>query len=324
LGTNKAYGPLFAGMLVSAQLLAAEDPARCASEIAALARAALEKSGNVDAQMALGVKRLRCGQPAEALEPFRIAIQLSPASSSAYFYLGVSLLALDRDEEARNAFKRMAAVTPPDEEQLYLLLRGYSKLSSELLERLHDVAPGSYRLMQAEGEYFDAQNRPDLALEKYKLAVEKQPGVASTHYVLGSAYWARLRSDEAAAEFRAAIKLSPEHYMARYKLGMVLLEQGHPSEASAEFRAALSVQPGFADAHFGLAKALFQQGKPADALPQVEQSIEIDPASEQAHFLRYQVLKKLGRDGDAATELAKFKELRSRSAQGNDTAPAPR
>ena len=108
--------------------------------------------------------------------------------------------------------------------------------------------------MQVEGEYFDAQNRPDLALERYKLAVQKQPDVASTHYVLGSAYWVRFRSEDAEAEFRATIKLSPEHYMARYKLGMILLEQGHPS------RSGHGVS-GRADSATGLRRCAFRFGK---------------------------------------------------------------
>jgi len=324
LGTNRAcVAFLFPILALAPWLLWAQDKASCAGEMSSLERAAREKPESFENQMALGVKHFRCGQPAAALEPLRAALQLAPNNSSAYFYLGVSLLALDREEEARNAFKRMAALTPPDGEQLYLLLRGYSKLSSALLERLHEVAPDSYRLSQVEGEYFDAQNRPDLALEKYKLAEQKQPGLASTHYLLGSAYWARFRSDEAAAEFRTAIKLSPEHYMARHKLGMILLEQGHLQEAGVEFRAALSVQPGFADAHFGLAKALLQQDKPAEALSQIEQSIEIDPGREQAHFLRYQILRKLQREADAATELAKFKELKSRSLPVSDRESNP-
>ncbi len=324
-GISRAFILLSTAALISARRLPAADTAvTCAAEITALERAAKADAGSLEAQMALAVKNFRCGQAAAALEPLRIAIQLAPNNSSAYFYLGVSLLALDREDEARNAFKRMAALTPPDDEQLYLLLRGYSKLSSALLERLHEVAPDSYRLQEVEGEYFDAQNRPDLALEKYQLAVRKKPDAASAHYVLGSAYWVRFRSDEAAAEFRTAIKLSPEHYMARYKLGMILLEQGRPSDAAAEFRAALSVQPGFADADFGLAKALFQQGKPAEALPHVEQGIEIDPGREQAHFLRYQILRKLGREADAATELAKFKELKARSAAVDAPEPSRR
>jgi Flp pilus assembly protein TadD len=157
-----------AALLTVWGLAAAETAVTCAGEIAALDRAAKANPDSVETQMALGVKNFRCGQPAAALEPLRIAIQLAPNNSSAYFYLGVSFLALDREDEARNAFKRMAALTPPDDEQLYLLLRGYSKLSSALLERLHEVAPDSYRLQEVEGEYFDAQNRPDLALEKYK------------------------------------------------------------------------------------------------------------------------------------------------------------
>lgn len=314
MGTNRANRMVsVAAFLLASGLSAAEDRASCTTELAPLDRAAEAKPGSLEAQMALGVKRFRCGQPARALEPLRIAIQLAPNNSSAYFYLGVSFLALDRTEEAHNAFKKMAALTPPDDEQLYLLLRGYSKLSSALLERLHEVAPDSYRLQQVEGEYFDAQNRPELALDKYKLAVQKQPGVASTHYVLGSAYWVRMRSDEAVAEFRAAIKLSPDHYMARYKLGMILLAQGNPSDAAAEFLAALAVQPGLADAHAALAKALYQQDKSAQALSEIDRSIEIDPQREQPHFLRFQILRKLRRDADAATELARFKELKNKN-----------
>ena len=96
---------------------------------------------------------------------------------------------------------------------------------------------------------------------------------------------------------------------------MILLERGQSAEAATQFRAALAVQPGFADGHFGLAKALFHQGKAAEALPEIEQGIEIDQGREQAHYLRYQILKTLEREADAEKERAKFKELKTKSAQ---------
>jgi Flp pilus assembly protein TadD len=280
--------------------------------MSALEQTARAKPDSVEAQLVLGVKRFRCGQAAAALEPLRIASQLSPGNSSAYFYLGVSFLALDREEEARNAFKRMAALTPPGEDEIYLLSRGYSKLSSALLERLHEVAPDSYRLHQVEGEYFESQNRPEQAIEKFKLAARQRPELSSTHYALGSAYWSAFNSDQAAVEFREAVRISPQHYMARYKLGMILLEQNRPADATAEFREALAVQPGLADAHFGLGKALLQQGQPIDALPEIERSLEIDSGLVQAHYLRYQILRKLGRDAEAEKELVRFKEFKSK------------
>jgi tetratricopeptide (TPR) repeat protein len=306
-----------AAAIISANASAA-DTVGCADEIATLEHTVRAKPDSVEAQLTLGVKRFRCGQPAGALEPLRIAIKLSPGNSSAYFYLGTSFLALDREEEARNAFKRMAALTPPSEDEIYLLARGYSKLSSALLERLHDVAPSSYRVHQVEGEYFDSQNRRDLALQQYKLAVQQRPDLPSTHYSLGSAYWAAFESDQAAAEFNEAIRISPQHYMARYKLGMVLLEQNRPADAAIQFREALAVQPGLADAHFGLAKALLHQGETTAALPEIDLSLNIDPAREQAHFLRYQILRKLGREADAEKELASFKELKNRAAKTNE------
>ncbi len=85
---------------------------------------------------------------ASALEPLRKAVELAPNNSTGYFHLGVSLLALDRDEEAKNAFRRMAALSPGDANQLYLLQKGYSRLSAALLERMADMAPESARLNQ--------------------------------------------------------------------------------------------------------------------------------------------------------------------------------
>ena len=41
-----------------------------------LERAAQAQPSTVEAQMALGVKLFRCGQPAAALEPLRMAIRL--------------------------------------------------------------------------------------------------------------------------------------------------------------------------------------------------------------------------------------------------------
>ena len=261
--------------LLAAGSRAAEDVASCTAGIAALARTAQAKPGSTEAQLALGVKRFRCGQAAAALEPLKISIQLAPNNSSAYFYLGVSLLALDREEEARNAFKRMAALTPPDDEQLYLLLRGYAKLSSALAERLHAVAPDSYRLQEMEGEYFDAQNRPELALDKYKLAVQKQPGAASAHYLLGSAYWVRFRSDEARPS--SVCHQAQPGTIWLVKIGDDSARAGESFRGRRRVLAALNMQPGLQTRISGWRRRFISKTNRPRSFIGDRPGIEIDP-----------------------------------------------
>ena len=292
-----------------------QSPGDCNKATAALERIARLQPGLPEAQLNLGIHRFQCGRPADALEPFKRAIQIAPENGTAYFYLGVCYLALDREAEATTVFKRIAALIPADVDQLYVLMKSYSGLSSALLERMTEVGPDSHRIHQVRGEYFEMQNNPDLALEEYKIAVQKAPSLATLHFVLGSAYWERFKPEDAAQQFRMAIQLDPAHYMAHHKVGLIHLEGGRNADAINEFRIALKLQPGLSDAFFGLGKALYRQGNWEAALPQLGRGLEINPSSEQGHYLLYQIFLKLNRKEEAKRELEKLEALRKKAKQ---------
>lgn len=282
----------------------------CSKLLAALDRAAAQEPNNVGALLNVGVNRFRCGVPAGAIEPLRRAVQLAPENSTAYFYLGVSFLALDRDEEAKNAFRRMAGLSIGGADQLFILQKGYSRLAAALLERMAEIAPDSGRLNQVRAEMLDMEHHSDQALEEYKRAVAKEPDVAALHYALGSAYWARFRAAEALAEFQFAIRIDPAHYMAHYKLGLALTELNRPREAIEEFKKALVIQPGLASAQFGLAKAYERLGQPGVGLAAADQCLKVDPKNQSAQYLRAQLLHKLGREREAREEFMRLRAMR--------------
>jgi tetratricopeptide (TPR) repeat protein len=264
--------------------------------------------GDLDGQRLLGINRFHAGHPREALAPLRLAAQGNPKDDEASFYLGLCYLALDRDDEANKAFDRLAAGVPENIDELYWLVKGYSRISSAMLSRLAGSGGESYRMHQVRGEYFDLDNNPDQAIKEYEKAVQLRPDLSSLHYVLGNAYWKRSHPDDAAAEFRRSIELDPRHFMAHYQLGMVLLEQNKPADALKEFRAALNEQPGLVNGYLGLGKSLFQQGEYAAAVPILQRYVGLAPEDPTPHYLLQQVFRRLNDSAAAEEQLALFKQ----------------
>jgi len=264
--------------------------------------------GDLEAQRLLGINKLHSGQPREALDPLRLATQGNPKDTEARFYLGLCFLALDRDDEANKEFDHLAEAVPKSIDELYWLVKSYSRVSSAMLSRLERLGEESYRMHQVRGEYFDLDNNPDRALKEYEKAAELRPDLSSLHYVLGNAYWRQSHLNSAVVEFRRAIELDPHHFMAHYQLGMVWLEQSNPADALKEFRAALNEQPGLVNGYLGLGKALYQQNEYAAAVPVIQRYVELAPQDPTPHYLLYQVFHRLNNPPAAEIQLDLFKK----------------
>ncbi len=269
-----------------------------------------------EAHLLLCMERFHAVRAREAIEPLQRAVELDPPNTEANFYLGLCFLSLDREDEATKAFNRLASQAPSTVDELYLLTRAYSRLSSAMLSQLAMLGENSYRMHQVRGEYFDLQNNPDQAIKEYEIAVQLRPDVASLHYVLGEAYWKHSELDKAAVELHQAIELDPKHFTAHYKLGMVLLEQNNPLQAVAEFRTALSEQPGLNDGYLGLGKALFKLDENEAAIPQLLRYIQLAPLDPTPHYLLSQIYRRLNRSEEAQQELAAFEEKQKRVKDG--------
>jgi tetratricopeptide (TPR) repeat protein len=263
---------------------------------------------DLEAKRFLGINRFHSGNVREAIDSLRAAADGDPKDYEASFYLGLCYLALDRDDEANKAFDRVAAGAEANIDELYWMVKGYSRVSSAMLSRLARLGEDSYRMHQVRGEYFDLNNDADHAIKEYEKAVILGPNVASLHYALGSAYWKRSQVNAAAEEFRRAIDLDPRHYMAHHKLGMVLLELNEPAKALSEFRAALSEQPGLTNAYLGLGKALYQQGEYTAALPILQRYITLAPEDPTPHYLLSQVFRRLNQPAQAEEQVGIFRQ----------------
>jgi tetratricopeptide (TPR) repeat protein len=276
--------------------------------VALLERLTALQPDNPDAQFLLGLDRFHAGHPAEAIEALKMAARVNPQDNESNFYLGLCYLALDRNDEAEKAFERMAAQAPANVDELYLLIKAYTQVSSALLSRLVAVGKDSYRTHQVKGEYFDMQHASDAAIKEYEKAVELRPGLPSLHYVLANAYYKHSQLDKAVGEFRRTIELNPHHFMAHYTLGLLFLEEDDSANAIKELRAALADQPGLVGGYLALGKALFRHGDDEAAIPLLERHIQLVPDNAVPHYLLYQIYRRQHKPEDAAREMAIFQQ----------------
>lgn len=284
--------------------------------IATLERLIVLEPDRAAAHIMLGLDLFQAGRAREALEPLKRGIALDPASVEGLFYLGLCYLSMDREDEARKVFDRLAAKAPSEADQTYLLMKGLSRMSTAMLGRLSALGQDSARMHQVRAEYYEMQDDPDHAIQELEEAIRERPDLSSLHYAVGVVYWKKSEPQRAKAALTRAIELDPRHFMARLRLGMVLLELNEEASAAVQFRAALTEEPGLNLAYLGLGKALYKQGAMEAAVPQLQRYIELTPDDPAPHYILSQIYRRLEKSDQAQRELAIFKAKTSQTKEG--------
>ena len=170
------------------------------------------------------------GQPDEALEHFRRAVEIRPDYVHARYNLGNLLMQQGRLTEAEQHLRQVVAQQPG-------LARAHSDLGNCLL-RLGKAA-------EAEQQYLEA--------------LEIDPSFADAHYNLAMALHRQGRLEEAGERYQQAIDLDPANADAHNNLGVLLESQGDFEAALAQYRQALEIEPGNPDALRNLREAEARQ-----------------------------------------------------------------
>lgn len=163
-----------------------------------------------------------------ALESYRKAIELEPASPFAYGEMGrvYILMAQDFKEKQMEEGKQ---------EALSLAVRNLEKA----IELKSDYASAHYLLAVA----YDQQGKEDeaiLRLEETKKTAFQDTGI---FFQLGMLYWRKEEWDKAQKEFEETIELSPDYSNARYMLGLVYDKKGEKNKAKEQFEKVAQLNP---------------------------------------------------------------------------------
>src|SRR5476649_1070737 len=153
-------------------------------------------------------------------------------------------LARNRLQEAFPVLDKLQKSFTDDADVLYKTDKVHMKAWNDVVFRMYQKTPASFRVNQLSGEIFEIQGRFQDAAAEYRKAIEKNRAALSLHFRLGRALLlqshdpANLR--EARKEFEAELALNPSDAVAEYQVGQILQTEQNPA-AAARFEKAVSL-----------------------------------------------------------------------------------
>jgi tetratricopeptide (TPR) repeat protein len=267
----------------------------------------------------LGLSLAELGRYEEALPHLEKGFKQS-ADTDIRRMCGLQLLrvytGLGRDADAVEAALALNRLYPDDPEILYQTGRIYGNFAYLVMEKLHDKAPNSVWMLQAQGEANESQKDYDAAIVAFNHVLEIDPNRPGVHYRLGRVYLARFRDSQkpddraaAAREFSAELAVDPGNGNAAYELGVMAQEQGQLDQARTRFEQVLQRFPDFEEALVGLGGVCLDSQKPQQAVAPLERATRVNPDDEVAWYRLAQAERATGNREAQQKAMTAFQRL---------------
>ena len=239
------------------------------------------------------------GNPGEACELYRRALDAHPRYARTYLNLGVALEALGEGDAALQAYRDALAAEPANPFAHY-------NLGKLLLTRGDNAAAASHLRAAVDGkrDFIDAQivlatalevtGDTERALAAFEAALEQQPDNAGAWYNYALLLKKLGRSPDAEAALRRAIAIEPNN-AALFMLAKLLRARGAFDEGEALLRGMIERSPGTAELHVALFEALRERGRDEAAVAELAIALELAPGWAEPWLMYAEVLKTLQR-----------------------------
>ena len=234
-----------------------------------------EDPGIGDAHFSLGNIYYKAKRFQEALEAFKISLDLKPDDSFAVINIANSLQALGRSEEAER-FVLDHLAKGLDDPQLYFLL-------------------GNVRVRRGD---------PDGAIPYFEQCLAANPQSASAHNAIAAIYLNQDRLEEAEVHLKAAVAISPRLTSLRYNQAQLLEKRNRYREAADFYIRELEDSPRNFRALFNLSRVYRLMGREDDELETLNRTIEVEPEFAIAYLYLARVHLRRGQDYEGAIALA--------------------
>jgi tetratricopeptide (TPR) repeat protein len=198
------------------------------------------------------------------------------------------------------------AVPHPDLAAMSAELRGQIAELRSVVDDASSADPEA--LAQAWGDLgraYHAYGFLDAAAAAYQNARALQPEIAFWSYLDGLLESQRGRQDLAVERFRRAVELDREAPEARLRLGQALLDLGQAEAATPELEAAAKSPPHAAAALAALGRQALDRGDPKRALALFEQALAAQPSADLLQHSIAAAWRGLGDDARAREALAR-------------------
>jgi tetratricopeptide (TPR) repeat protein len=224
---------------------------------------------------------------------------------------------LNRDSDAVEIALALNKYYPNDPEVLYHTGRVFGNIAYVVMEKLHDEAPGSIWMLQAQGEANEAQKDYDAAIIAFNHALVLEPTRPGIHYRLGRVYLRRYEEahkpedrESARSEFSAEVALDPANGNAAYELANIEFELGNLEGARKGFEQVIARFPDFEEALVAIGGIRLQDQKPELAVQPLQHAAELRPDDKVAWYRLAQAERELGHREASQKAMVKFQQLR--------------
>ena len=154
--------------------------------VAPLARALELQPGSFPAALFLGSARLASGQARTAIAPLEKAVRLQPDHREARSLLARALVAEGRHAQAEPQLFALSRLTPQDPSVWFGLGRTYEALASKAFGTLLERGPESAFTLALVASVRRDEGRPDAALDLYRQASARAPGMRGLHAAIAA------------------------------------------------------------------------------------------------------------------------------------------
>lgn len=223
---------------------------------------------------------------------------------------------LGRNADAVETALALNRLYPDDPEVLYETGRIYGNYAYVIMMRLHDKAPGSIWMLQAQGEANEAQKNYDAAITAFNHVLIMDPKRPGIHYRLGRIYLDRYRDgrksedrDAAMREFSAELAVDPRNGNAAYELANMQVEMGNFAQARSLFQRAVKLYPDFEEALVGLGRVDLEIHQPAEAVTVLKRATELRPNDDVAWYRLSLAQRAVGNRQGQAEAMAVFRKI---------------
>ena len=229
---------------------------------------------------------------------------------------------LGRDADAVTTALALNKLYPKDAEILYHTGRIYGNYAFLTMQKLHDDAPDSIWMLQAQGEAYESQKDYDGAISAFQRVLNLDPRRPGIHYRMGRVYLRRFEASHEAKDrelaqeqFRTELNGDPHNGNAAYELAQVSYDLGNLEQAAQGFQAVITSHPEFEQAYVGLGGVLLESQKAVEAVTPLKRATELDPNDEVAWYRLARSLRQSGQIEEAAKKaMAEFQRLHAISS----------
>ena len=275
---------------------------------------ALQRASELDAtlwgaELFLGISECRMGQFGSAQVALEKALRTKPDVPEGHFWLGSTLMALGKHEEATAELEKVPSDSSLAMDADYQLAQGYRRVAEDYYERIQKSDANSYRAHQLAAEAFAWNGKYQNAILEYRKALELKPDLEGAHRGIAEMYWEQRQYERATQEYQAELQNYSLDDQSHLRIGEYRLAQGRIQEAITELATAQRVNTTSWEVCRALGQAWMASGDTAKAQALLEAAVRNNPSDALSHKLLAEVYRATGRPELAEQEQGMFRKL---------------